>query len=73
MILIVIVLSVVRVLPSRHTIPRRQYITVVVDDIATIVEQVYGDLRRHPHDPIEVVRVPRCPVPNCVPHGENGA
>jgi hypothetical protein len=43
-----------------------------VDDIAAIVEQVYGDLARHPHDPIKVVRVSLRPVPNGIPHREDG-
>jgi len=44
---------------------------VGVDDIATIVKQVYGDLSRYPHHPVEVVRVPLGAVPNRVPHWED--
>jgi hypothetical protein len=51
---------------------QRRRNTGVVDDIAAIVEQIYGCLARHPHDPVEVVRVPPRPVPNGIPHREDG-
>jgi hypothetical protein len=43
-----------------------------VDDIAAIVKKVHGGLARHPHDPIEIVRVPLRPVPDGIPHREDG-
>jgi hypothetical protein len=51
---------------------QRRRNTALVNDIAAIVEQVYGDLARHPHDPIKVVRVSLRPVPNGIPHREDG-
>jgi hypothetical protein len=43
-----------------------------VDDITAIVEQRYDDIARHPHDPVEVVRVPLRAVTNGIPHREDG-
>jgi hypothetical protein len=36
------------------------------------MKQIDGDFARHPHDPIEVVRIPLRPVPDGVPHREDG-
>jgi hypothetical protein len=43
-----------------------------VDDIAAIVQQMYGYLARYPHDPVEVVRIPHRAMPNGIPHREDG-
>jgi len=58
--------------PRGDLIVRRHDIAVAVYDIAAIVEQWHGDVARHPHDPIEVVRVTLRPVSNSVSHREDG-
>jgi hypothetical protein len=64
---------VVIVSPPGHDIVPSRHDAAVVDDISAIVEQMYGDLARYPHHPVEVVRVPLCPVPNGIPHREDGS